>query len=322
MVFNPVCRAAAIALISCMMFAASACADEDVKLEVTSKKQMVNQITGVVYNQPTNHGFIQRPLVMDIIMPLGKEPHPTILYICGGGFVYSSASAYIQQRMALAERGYVVASIEYRVAPAATFPAPVEDAKAAVRFLRANAELFCIDKNKIGVLGASAGGYLAAMLGATNGVSGFDKGNFLGESSDVQAVADVYGVSDITAVGADFGKEEQKRFHSAGASEALLINGTTTYGGIDGGVLANPEGAKAANPMTYISEKTPPFLLMHGDADKVVSPSQSAILRDALKEHGIEVKRYVLTGVGHGGPAWVQPEVMKVIIDFFDSHLK
>lgn len=74
--------------------------------------------------------------------------------------------------------------------------------------------------------------------------------------------------------------------------------------------------------MTYISDKTAPFLLMHGDADTLVSPSQSELLRQALTDYHIEATRYLVQGAAHGGPYWVQPEVMQIIIQFFDKHLK
>ena len=259
---------------------------------------------------------------MHLVIPQDKKPHPVILYINGGGFINANKDGYMQQWLDLAEHGYVVASMTYRVAPTSTFPAPLEDVKSAVRFLRANAEKFSIDAKHIGVFGGSAGGYLAAMAGTTNGVKGFDKGENLNYSSDVQAVVDVYGVSDVAKIGADYNKAVQKTHESAAATEALWVNGSPVFGGKDGGINANPEGAKAANPLTYISKKTAPFLLMHGDADFVVSPSQTELLREELAKHNIEATRYLVKGAAHGGPYWVQPEVMDIVIAFYDKHLK
>ena len=308
----------------CVMLAIPAYAKETIEMNVTNlDRSEIIFIDDIAYTHYST-GISMRPLHMNILVPIdrSKKRHPAILYIFGGGFIRSDVNGLMQHRLDLAERGYVVACIEYRVAPNAKFPSAVEDAKSAVRFLRAHADNFGIDKDKIGVMGCSAGGYLAAMLGTTNGVEGFDKGYFLDESSDVQAVVDLFGVSDLTKLGADYSEEVQKLHRSASATEALWVNGTTTYGGIDGGIMANPEGAKAANPLTYISDKTAPFLLMHGSSDRLVSPSQSEILRKALDAHGIEATRYLIKGADHIDPAWVQPEVMKIIIDFFDSHLK
>lgn len=259
---------------------------------------------------------------MDVLVPCGEGPYPAIVYINGGGFINANKDGYIQQRLELAEHGYVVASITYRVAPASTFPAPLEDVKSAIRYLRAHADQFHIDSRHISVMGGSAGGYLAAFAGTTSGTGQFDSGDNLEQTSDVQAVVDLYGVSDLTAIGADYSPDIQKLHRSPAATEALWINGSPVFGGKDGGIDANPKGAAAANPISYISDKTPPFLLMHGDADTVVSPSQTEILRTALARQNIEAQRYVVEGAGHGGPLWIQPEIMKLIIDFFDTHLK
>ena len=285
-------------------------------------RPFVQLVSNVVYAQVPDRGYANKPLTMHLVIPQDKKPHPVILYINGGGFINANKDGYMQQWLDLAEHGYVVASMTYRVAPTSTFPAPLEDVKSAVRFLRANADRFHIDAKHIGVFGGSAGGYLAAMAGTTNGVKGFDKGENLKYSSDVQAVVDVYGVSDVNKIGADYSEAVQETHRSAAATEALWVNGSPVFGGKDGGINANPEGAKAANPMTYISSKTAPFLLMHGDADTLVSPSQTELLREALAENNIEATRYLVKGAAHGGPFWVQPEIMDIVIAFYDKHLK
>lgn len=292
----------------------------NLELKETSRP-FVQLVSDVVYAQVPDRGYANKALTMHLVIPQDKKPHPVILYI-NGGFINANKDGYMQQWLDLAEHGYVVASMTYRVAPTSTFPAPLEDVKSAVRFLRANAKKFSIDAKHIGVFGGSAGGYLAAMAGTTNGVKGFDKGENLNYSSDVQAVVDVYGVSDVTKIGADYNKEVQKTHESAAATEALWVNGSPVFGGKDGGINANPNGAKAANPLTYISKKTAPFLLMHGDADVLVSPSQTELLREELAKHNIEATRYLVKGAAHGGPYWVQPEVMDIVIAFYDKHLK
>lgn len=293
----------------------------NLELKNTSRP-FVQLVSNVVYAQVPDRGYTNKALTMHLVIPHDKKPHPVILYINGGGFINANKDGYMQQWLDLAEHDYVVASMTYRVAPTSTFPAPLEDVKSAVRFLRANAEKFHIDAKHIGVFGGSAGGYLAAMAGTTNGVKGFDKGENLSYSSDVQAVVDVYGVSDVTKIGADYSTAVQKAHESAAATEALWVNGSPVFGGKDGGIMTNPEGAKAANPLTYISKKTAPFLLMHGDADVLVSPSQTELLRAELAKHNIEATRYLVKGAAHGGPYWVQPEIMDIVIAFYDKHLK
>lgn len=122
----------------------------------------------------------------------------------GGGFINANKDNGIQLRMHLAEQGYVVGSINYRVAPTARFPEPLEDVKAAIRYLKANAEKWGIDPEHVGIVGGSAGGYLTAMAGTTSGTRSFDKGENLQVTSDVQAAVDLYGLSDLTRVGSDF----------------------------------------------------------------------------------------------------------------------
>ncbi|MBP2630734.1 MAG: lipase [Firmicutes bacterium] len=291
-------------------------------IDVQVKKSLIKLISNVVYEQVHTLGYENVAMKMDVLKPQTKEKLPGVVFITGGGFIHANKDSYIQQRMELAEAGYVVASVEYRVAPTATFPQPLEDVKSAIRYLKEHAEEFNLDPNNIGVMGESAGGYLSAMVGTTNGTKTFDKGDNLNQNSDVKAAVDIYGLSDLTRVGSDFSKEIQDKHKSAGATEALWVDGSPIFGGKDGGILTDPEKATAANPMTYISKKSAPFLLMHGNKDTLVSPSQTEILNQALLDHRIESTRYIVNGAQHGGVYWVQPEVMNVVIDFFNKHLK
>lgn len=280
----------------------------------------VEMVPDIAYS--FTHNIMGRPLQlsMDLLKPYAEKPLPAVVFITGGGFLDAPKSKFIGQRVDIARAGYVVASINYRVVPTVTFPGIVEDAKTAVRFLRANAKQFGIDPNHIAVMGESAGGYLAAMVGTTSGHKEFDQGEYLNQSSDVQAVVDLYGLSDLTKVGADFSDEIQKAHQSPAIPEAMLVNGIPWQGG--GSISEHPEKAKKANPVTWISEKTPPFLLMNGDADNVVSPSQSTLLHEALLAKNVSSTHYVIKGADHAGLMWYQPEVSKIIIDFFDKNLK
>lgn len=210
----------------------------------------------------------------------------------------------------------------YRVAPTAQFPQPLEDVKASIRYLRAHADQWNIDKDRIGIIGGSAGGYLSAFAGTTSGTKTFDKGENLQESSKVNCAVDLYGLSDLSRVGMDYSPEVQQLHKSAGATEALWVNGSPVFGGKDGGVLADPKATEAANPIAYIGKNSAPMLLMHGTADKVVSPGQTDLLYQALKEKGVPAERYEIPGAAHGGVYWVQDKVLQVIGDFFDRYLK
>jgi len=291
-------------------------------LEVAPVKTEVEQVSGVVYEQVPSRGYPNVPMQLDLLQPQKKTRMPAIVYVTGGGFINANKDNGVQLRNYLAEKGYVVASITYRVAPTAKFPQPLEDVKASIRYLRAHADQWNIDKDRIGIIGGSAGGYLSAFAGTTSGTKTFDKGENLQESSKVSCAVDLYGLSDLSQVGMDYSPEVQQLHKSAGATEALWVNGSPVFGGKDGGVLADPKATEAANPIAYIGKNSAPMLLMHGTADKVVSPGQTDLLYQALKAKGVPAERYEIPGAAHGGVYWVQDKVLQVIGDFFDRYLK
>lgn len=291
-------------------------------LEVAPVKTEVKQVSGVVYEQVPSRGYPNVPMQLDLLQPQKKTRMPAIVYVTGGGFINANKDNGVQLRNYLAEKGYVVASITYRVAPTAKFPQPLEDVKASIRYLRAHADQWNIDKDRIGIIGGSAGGYLSAFAGTTSGTKTFDKGENLQESSKVSCAVDLYGLSDLSQVGMDYSPEVQQLHKSAGATEALWVNGSPVFGGKDGGVLADPKATEAANPIAYIRKNSAPMLLMHGTADKVVSPGQTDLLYQALKAKGVPAERYEIPGAAHGGVYWVQDKVLQVIGDFFDRYLK
>lgn len=295
---------------------------ESTLLSVPVKTPLINQISNVVYEQVPMRGYPNAAMKMDILQPKSDKKLPAIVYVTGGGFINANKDNGIQLRMHLAEAGYVVASIQYRVAPTARFPEPLEDVKASIRYLKSHAQQFGIDPDRVGIIGGSAGGYLTAMAAASNGTRTFDKGENLQVSSDVKAAVDLYGLSDLTRIGDDYSDSVKEAHKSAGATEALWVNGSPVFGGKDGGILADLDSAEKANPISYISKTSAPMLLMHGTKDTVVSPSQTDILFQALQKHHIPSQRYLVEGAAHGGIYWNQKEVLDIITRFFDSYLK
>lgn len=291
-------------------------------LKVDVKTPLINEISNVVYEQVPMRGYPNVAMKMDILQPKSEKKLPAIVYVTGGGFINANKDNGLQLRMHLAEAGYVVSSIEYRVAPTARFPEPLEDVKASIRYLKAHADKFGIDPDRVGIVGGSAGGYLTAMAGTTSGMKTFDKGENLNVDSSVKAAVDLYGLSDLTRIGDDYSADVQEKHKSAGATEALWVNGSPVFGGKDGGILADRDAAEKANPIHYITKKSAPMLLMHGTADTVVSPSQTDLLFQALQKEGIPSKRYLVEGAAHGGIYWNQKEVLDIITDFFDGYLK
>lgn len=312
-----------LVLMSSFAFAADVYESKYMTVELTTNQ--INLYENIPFAQGYWRGSMLYALHMDVLVPDSKEPMPLIVFVTGGGFIMAPKNNWIQQRMRLAQAGYVVASIEYRYAPLSKFPLPLEDCKTAIRWLRAHADMYNIDAKRVGILGNSAGGYLSAFVGLTNGMKEFDKGDFLEYPSDVLCAADIFGISDLKNIGMDYDEENQKGHASAGATEALWALGTPTFGGKDGGVLAHPEETAYASPITYVEKNEKnlvPMLLMHGTKDTLVSPGQTDILYQALKAKGVEAERYVVNDAAHGGPYWVQEPVMKVMVDFFDKYLK
>jgi acetyl esterase/lipase len=188
----------------------------------------------------------------------------------------------------------------------ATFPAQIEDVKAAVRFLRANAKKYNLDPERFGAWGGSAGGHLVALLGTSADARDLEgDGPNKDVSSRVQAVCDFFGPTDLVKV----------------AGNSTNANGPISK--LLGGLASEKkELAEKANPIAYISKKSPPFLIVHGDKDTTVPVNQGELLHEALQKAGVESTLIVLPGAGHGGPAFSAEDTVKKIDAFFDKHLK
>lgn len=290
---------------------------EVIKVEKTAGQ--VDVLSGVIYRQIKQTRAV-RQLQMTFIVPRTRDLKPAIVYFPGGGFTSADHEKYIEMRMALAKAGYVVAAAEYRAVPD-VFPAPVEDGKAAVRYLRAHAEEYGIDPARIGVLGDSAGGYVAQMLGTTNGEKNFDKGDNLDMSSDVQAVVTLYGISNLLNIGERMSEASQKVHASPAVTEALLLNGTAFGNFAGASVTADKQKALAASAMGHIDGNEPPFLIMHGSADTHVSPWQSAQLYEALKAKGDNADYVLVEGAQHGDLTWFQEPIITRVVNWFQQHL-
>jgi acetyl esterase/lipase len=248
---------------------------------------------------------------LDLYVPdKAKEPLPLIIWIHGGGWQNGSKDGCPPLRAGYTERGYAVASINYRLSGHATFPAQIEDCKAAIRWLRAHAKEYQLDPQRFGVWGSSAGGHLAALVGTSGGVKEFEVGAHRDQSSRVQAVCDYYGPTDFMVCVTTPGYERRAGIDSA---EARLLGGA---------VMDNQEKAARVNPITYVTQDDPPFLIMHGDQDTVVPLNQSQLLFEALKKAGVNVRFHTIKGAGHGGPGFAGPEIDSMVNAFFEAYLK
>jgi acetyl esterase/lipase len=246
---------------------------------------------------------------LDLFIPAGAtNPLPLIIWIHGGA--WQGGSKENCPALRYLERGYAVASINYRLSQHAIFPAQIEDCKAAVRWLRVHAKEHSLDPNRFAAWGSSAGGHLVALLGTSGDAKEFDVGENLHVSSRVQAVVDFFGPTDFTQMSKYSPPNAPFDHDAADSPEARLIGGA---------VQENKGKAARANPITYVSKDDPPFLIMHGDKDNLVPYQQSELLRDALVKAGVEVKLRIVEGAGHG---FGGRDIDQQVGDFFEKQLK
>lgn len=245
---------------------------------------------------------------LDLARPTGDGPFPAIVFIHGGGWYQGNRQAYKEEIREAAERGYVAATISYRLmefdedkkettTAEPNFPAQIHDAKAAIRWLRANAEQYDVDPGRIGVTGGSAGGHLSLLIGLTDPESDLkgDGGN-PDQSSRVQAVVNFFGPTEIASC------------HEASVVAwifRLFMGGTPEE---------VPETYEPASPINYVSSDDPPVLTLHGDQDTLVPVSQATMLHKKMKESGADHTLMVLDGQGHGFGGEHQEKAMKATL--------
>jgi acetyl esterase/lipase len=261
---------------------------------------------------------------LDIYLPDdGEGPFPVILSIHGGAFMgCDKADMQVLPALEAMKRGYAVVALNYRLSWEATFPALVQDVKAAVRWVRANAKWYYLDPTRMAAWGGSAGGYLSTMLGVSAGVPELEDLSLGNPNNpcDVQVVVDWYGPTNFLKM------DEQLT-----ASDLALLAGTEHNGAnspeswlLGGKITDLPAQVAAANPETYIHPDLPPFLIQHGSVDATVPVQQSVELAQKIRAVcGDErVTLEVFEGFGHGDPRFNSPVNVSRVLDFIDKHLK
>jgi acetyl esterase/lipase len=248
---------------------------------------------------------VPRRLALDLYTPAGTPPFPVVVWIHGGSWVSGDRDIFPgHPALRLRERGYAVATIDYRLVPEGFFPAQSYDCKAAVRWLRGNAETYGLDRNSIGAWGASAGGHLAALLGTSGGMAELEdlgQGN-AGESSRVQAVVDWFGPTDYRLVDA----EQQ-------LTAALLLGCP---------IPVCPDKAALASPVSHVDGTDPPFLIQHGTADRVVPIVHSERLHGELLAAAVGSTFTRIEGAGHATIEFLTAENLARIDAFLDAELR
>lgn len=257
---------------------------------------------------PAWYGSTMRDLKMDIIAPKQREGHkkcPLILWFCGGAYRVVDKSVWLPEMMYFARKGYIVASVEYRTSNETIFPNPLIDGKAAIRYLKAHADDFCIDADKICVMGESAGGTMASLIGLTANKPEFEKGDFLEFDSSVGAVVDFYGLVDLTV---EISGDANDNVPPWTLQDYLGVNNTK-------------DAAMKASAMNYVTETAPPFMILHGGEDITVPLAQSEAFYEKLQQHGVDSTFYVLSDAGHGDDGFYQNNVLEIVNQFLKRVL-
>lgn len=246
-------------------------------------------------------------LKLDLAMPKTEAgPFPAVIFLHGEGWRAGNRQQMNHFIEGMASLGYVAITVEYRLVPIARFPAQVEDCKAAVRWLRANSEKYRVRADRIGVVGFSAGGYLASMLGVTRHEDGFEGlGNNSEQSSRVQAVVSFFGPTDFSARNWPKDLEEEVIAPFLGGSFA-----------------DKSDFYQRASPINYVTVDSPPFLFVHGTDDKLVPIDQSRRLAEALQKQGVPAQMIALEGEGHGFTDANNQKSMRQMLDFLSERLQ
>jgi acetyl esterase/lipase len=255
-----------------------------------------------------SNGHVRQKL--DLYLPTHGTRRSLLIYIHGVAFMFGSKKSDLMPLRLLA-KGYAIASLDYRLSGDAVFPAAIEDCKAAVRWLRTNAAEYKLNPDHFVAWGESAGAHLAAMIGTTGDTKRFEVGENLDVTSDVQGVVDYYGPTDFLQMDAHALPNSQKH-NPADSPESKFVGGTITE---------HPDVVQGANPITYVSQRTPPFLIAHGTDDHIVPFHQSELLAAALEKTGVPVVFYPVEDADHIFRG-ITPEGTRALEQATDDFLK
>jgi acetyl esterase/lipase len=264
----------------------------------------VRDVKDLVYALPGG-----RPLALDLHLPAGNKAPPLVVYLHGGAWQNGNKSQY---PAFLVDRGFAVASLDFRSTNDAPFPANLHDIKAGIRFLRAKAKDYGYRAERIAVMGASSGGHLAALAGVTNGSAEHEgrEGDHVDQSSGVQAIVSYFGASNLTTILAQ---------STPGGLEIRVPALQKLFGGT---AEQKVQLAKLASPVFHVDRRDPPLMLLHGDQDAQMPINQSHELDGAYKKLELDATFEVLHGVGHVGDPFFTGEPMTKAVKFLRRTLE
>ena len=255
-------------------------------------------------------------LQLDLMAPKSDSPLPCVVLLHGGAWKSGSRKDLSRPSWydtgergkslldVFAARGFIAVSVSYRLVPKDRFPAQIQDVRTAIRFLRLNAKEYNIDPDRIGILGFSSGGHLAALAGTAAKDPDLDGPLYPEQSSRVQCVVDFFGPADLSLYSETPGVEK--------AAIVPLLGATSKE---------NPAIFKKASPLEHVTKDAPPFLILHGTADIIVPMIHSERLHAKLKEAGVESELFVFKGRGHGWDGEDSLTTSAVAAKFLNTHL-
>ncbi len=296
----------------CLAVATLAAAGSALFLNAATATYDVEEISDLGYVEGSNDYF----QLLDLYLPkrdknkVAQKKSPVIIWVHGGSWRYGDKKD--TPATAFAQRGFAVASLNYRLIDKAKFPAQIQDCKAAIRWLRAHAAEYNLDPDRFAAFGMSAGGHLVALLGVTNDDKQFDNvGGNEKYSSKVQCVCDWCGPTDLFTLQKQSEKEQTKLDWVGKDSPLRLFLGDSPE--------KVPQIGKQASPVTYVKAHEPPFLIMHGSKDQVVPFAQSQELYDALKKENNDVQLITVKGGEHN---FASAETLVQAWNFFEEKMK
>jgi acetyl esterase/lipase len=250
------------------------------------------------------------PLRLDLYKPATGANPPLLVWVHGGAWENGNKDA--MPVGALVDHGFAIASLDFSPASKAVFPGQIHEIKAAIRYLRAEAPRHGYDARRVGIMGASSGGHLAAVVGTTNGNKELEGtlGDHDGQSSNVQAIVSYFGASNLTTIlkqstpfGLNIREPALKRLLGAAPTENEAI-------------------AKLASPVFQVDRTDPPLFMLHGDQDPQMPINQSHELEGVYEKQGLAANLIVVHGAAHGGDAFFAPHNIERVAEFLDSHLR
>ena len=259
----------------------------------------------IAYNNDT----LNKHLLDIYLPPKAKDKVPLVIFVHGGGWLGNDKYAdigYMKKTVAeIVSSGFALVSIDYRFATQAVFPAQIQDCNRAISFLVDNADKYGLDKKRIAIIGFSAGGHLASLMGLSknNNVENFFM-PVTNSSFSIKAVIDFYGPAELILFP---GANDPK------SPESILIGATP---------LSRPDLAKAASPVTYVDKNDPPFLIVHGEKDDIVSNKHSHLLSSWLNVVGVENELLIVKDAPHFGVMFDGDEVRNKVMTFLKEKLK